>query len=267
MGVNAAREAETENRGQLTKVETAAEKRVSFLSLQQSIPHLTHIDQSRRGLSLNWSSFAGFTGPIGTPSPRTESGPSIDANREVPSPRLSEDRKLQAHDEDEEDRVERERLAATMKLMGMQSSPPANHLPPIMSPLPMERSNSSQGQVSTRASSGVRPSRPTSRWGSLSFFGRSQNTTSAAPVTPVESDAGAGGVQRLSPTKLDQVAREIPTEEHKRAIDSRLDEGVHSQLIVTPDGEEVGADSSQAKEGGHQAKGSISTLFDVSVHN
>jgi hypothetical protein len=117
-----------------------------------------------------------------------------------PAPSFS-GRKLQTHEEDDEDRMERERMAATMKLMGLDTaaSPQTSLALPKSPAVEMQRSNSAQSQVSASPSelspAASRPARPVSRWSS--FFTRSApaepttvtspNLTETTPTTTEDS--------------------------------------------------------------------------------
>jgi hypothetical protein len=253
--------------------------------------------QARRGLSLNWGSFAGFGGSGGTPSPRTENGPAIPearSGRESPVARLG-GRKLQTQEEDDEDRVERERLAATMKLMGVEA-PARTQSPQLLSPNVtgpgmMQRSNSAQSINSAASSTdNARPARPVSRWSA--FFGRSpsaepasiesstpnaQSLVEPAPLGDLAETIKQAHVQRKKEefetlknnkhlteapkSMMDIIAARSSRSQHgaKKSVDSMGSlEDMRNPMSMQNDLE---------RDAEHKPKGSISTLFDVSVHD
>ena len=148
---------------------------------------------SRRSLSFDWSAFSLFGGGGGS----EKSNPNPPANLrpltlKAGSPVVTTTaRKLETL-EDEEDRRERERLNATMKLMGIEK--PASPAP--TSPLPpMLKSFSTPGAINTGPPTPQPVPTPTSRF---SFFRRSSsiNTTSSDSSNPYSSQAN----NRSSPT-------------------------------------------------------------------
>ena len=255
--------------------------------------------QARRGLSLNWGSFAGFGGggPSGTPSPRTETGPSIPeprAGSESPAARVG-GRKLQTHEEDDEDRVERERLAATMKLMGV-NAPAENGSPHLLSPNTtgqgIQRSSSAQSNVSATSSSAnnVRPARPVSRWSS--FFGRSASaepasieSTPGPAETIVESPPLGDLADTIKQAHAQRKKEERETLRHNKnlteaprsVMDIIASRPVKAHHEVKKSVDSMGSledmrkpmtmQSDSERDGEHKPKGSISTLFDVSMND
>ncbi|KAI0694893.1 hypothetical protein BC835DRAFT_1274243 [Cytidiella melzeri] len=85
---------------------------------------------SRRSMSFDWRSFSMFTGQEKKPEPAPQLRPlTLKAGA---SPLVTGARKLDTQ-EDEEDRKERERLNATMKLMGIEKpDAPTSPLPPML---------------------------------------------------------------------------------------------------------------------------------------
>ena len=209
-------------------------------------------------------------------------------------------RKLQTHEEDDEDRMERERMAATMKLMGLNTASPQSSLAVPESPsVEMQRSNSAHSQVSASASdispATGRPARPVSRWSS--FFTRSTptepatmtspNLTETTPSTtadsPVLGDLAETIKQAHEQRKQEEretfrnSKREPPrsvmdimtarqrgetpkTHVTRPSVDSMgsLEEMRHPMAAALDDHEPLGD---------RKPRGSVSTLFDASVHD
>jgi regulator of replication initiation timing len=155
----------------------------------------------RRSFSLDWSSFSIFGGDKKPPPPAAN--PSLKPLT-LGTFAASAGRKLDTT-EDEDDRRERERLQATMKLMGIER-PPAQ-------PIPLIKSVSTPGEPdSTRASGEGRPPfvsnkttdavpQANSRW---SLF-RSRSTRAAGSSSPA---LPGSGVASPNPAELTQDALE-----------------------------------------------------------
>ncbi|KAJ9122293.1 hypothetical protein QFC22_001714 [Naganishia vaughanmartiniae] len=166
------------------KAESASEKRVRGIDeWSESFVLLTFLflSQLRRGFSLDWRSFSGArsASPERAPSPddRAVSPHTSSADATVPYPSSrpaitnsrSYDKKLEIIEDDEEDRVERERLSTTLKLMGVTS--------------PSGASSSSltvaEDVANSRQSNNISPKPSPNAFSRLSaFFGRSANDAS-----------------------------------------------------------------------------------------
>lgn len=126
----------------------------------------------RRSMSFDWKSFSIFN---------AEKKPDANLRPLTLKPGASPvtgARKLETQ-EDEEDRKERERLNATMKLMGIQPSPQA--------PAPIQKAFSSPGPA---------PSSPAASNRRFSFWGKSTDNseTSSVKSTPSLSGSGAASI-------------------------------------------------------------------------
>ncbi|KAJ9100527.1 hypothetical protein QFC21_003570 [Naganishia friedmannii] len=138
----------------------------------------------RRGFSLDWRSFSGArsASPERSPSPDNRSISPLASTQgtTVPYPSSrpaitnsrSYDKKLEIIEDDEEDRIERERLSTTLRLMGVTS--------------PNGESASSltvaEDVANTRHSNNISPKPSPNAFSRLSaFFGRSSNDASPSP--------------------------------------------------------------------------------------
>lgn len=198
---------------------------------------------------------------------------------------------MQTHEEDDEDRVERERLAATMKLMGVnaaESSESPGLLSPTVPGRGTQRSNSTQSIVAAASSNDhARPAKP-SRWSS--FFGRS---TSAEPASLEPAAPTVASPVELPP--LGDLAETIKLAHAQRRKEERESLKNNKHLTEAPKSAMSVIASNRARhetkksvdsmgsledmrhpmtmqddlerEPEHKPKGSISTLFDVSVHD
>ncbi|KII93540.1 hypothetical protein PLICRDRAFT_171280 [Plicaturopsis crispa FD-325 SS-3] len=143
---------------------------------------------SRRSLSFDWKSFSMFGG--GEKKPENNNLRPLTLKPGTTS--VTGARKLETH-EDEEDRRERERLNATMKLMGIE--PPNN--PPISAP-PMQKSFSSPATPASPVPSG-QPSR-------FSFF-RSRTSTENADASSTHSAPSLHGNEHTSSLTQEALAQ------------------------------------------------------------
>jgi regulator of replication initiation timing len=166
----------------------------------------------RRSFSLDWSTFSIFGGDKKPPPPAGNSNLrplTLGTTGAAGAPR-----KLDTA-EDEDDRRERERLQATMKLMGIERPPPQ--------PIPLIKSVSTPGEPSAeRASEDGRPSmvcsnstdavpKTPARWSSL-FRSKSTRTADSGASSPALS-----GVASPNPAELTQDALEHAEAQQKLA--------------------------------------------------
>jgi hypothetical protein len=132
---------------------------------------------SRRSMSFDWRNFSMFTGAEKKPEPTPQLRPlTLKAGS---APLVTNARKLDTQ-EDDEDRKERERLNATMRLMGIDKPEgPSSPLPPMLksfsSPGPSGTSTSDSPPFSGTPTTAIAPT-PTSRF---SFFRRSSSIRSS----------------------------------------------------------------------------------------
>jgi hypothetical protein len=186
---------------------------------------------NRRSFSLDWSSFSLFnkngTGPAST---NASPNPNLKPLTLGSSPAAPVARKLDTT-EDEDDRRERERLQATMKLMGIER-PPAD-------PVPLIKSYSSPADDSLRPRANTmvsaRPpllsthsteatSKASSRW-SL-FRSRSTRTPASEGASPAASGSGTPNPPELTHAALEHAE----VEEKLAALDA--DERMLSEQIA-----------------------------------
>ena len=158
----------------------------------------------RRSLSFDWTSFSLFNNEK-KPEPSPSLRPLTLKPGAVP---VTGARKLDNY-EDEEDRKERERLHATMKLMGIQ--PPAQSpLPsPVPPPMAMERTES----VTTSVKSNRR----------FSFFGsKSTNDNGVNDASSVHSATSSlGQFNRTHPGLTEEALEHAEAESSLAALDAR----------------------------------------------
>ena len=176
---------------------------------------------SRRSLSFDWATFSMFGGDKkNAPSPTPNLRPlTLKAGA---APVVTGARKLETF-EDEEDRRERERLAATMKLMGIEKPPsPASPLPPML------KSFSTPGSVNTIPPTPVTAPTPTSRF---SFFRRSSSNASNTVETPTSSQGNSRSsstVPHLTQEVLEQAEAEsslAALDAHERQLSAEIAKG------------------------------------------
>ncbi|KAG8818181.1 hypothetical protein FRC18_000221 [Serendipita sp. 400] len=178
--------------------------------------------RSRRSMSFDWRGFSLFGGAGPTEAEKKANDPSLRPLTLRPGASLTSSssvaRKLETT-EDEEDRRERERLRATMRLMGID---PTKDSRPLVAgdltytpPKPMNLATSSQPM----ASPSPNPSAATNsnRW---SWFGR-KNTNEIAASTP----ASTSSVSIASPYPVAPLTAEAleqaEAESHLAALDAR----------------------------------------------
>jgi len=172
---------------------------------------------NHRSLSFDWRSISPF-------SNSNDKKPELRPLTLKPgSTTLLNARKLDK-EEDDEDRQERERLNATMKLMGIQPTPQSPMPTAVPSTVPMERSRSDTA-----------PSTTTNR--RFSFFsfgqGRSTDTNSDSPSNHLNSD---GSFEASTSTSLTQEALEhaeaqnslVALDAHERKLSVELAKGGNS---------------------------------------
>lgn len=148
-------------------------------SLFQSPPKLgpppdKPVKTQRRSMSFDWRNFSLFTGAAGEKKPDPPSLRPLSL-RPGGSSVVTGARKVETV-EDEDDRKERERLNATMKLMGIQPppAPTQSQTPPIPTPLPPPLNT---------ATPAANPNRR------FSFFGRASSTEATPPPQTLTLEA------------------------------------------------------------------------------
>lgn len=164
---------------------------------------------SRRSLSFDWSAFSMFGGDkkANANAPANLRPLTLKAG----TPLVTSARKLDTL-EDEEDRKERERLNATMKLMGIEKSPsPPSPLPPML------KSFSTPGTVPATPTVPVAAPTPTSRF---SFFRRSSSNNTASETASVNSSGSNTRSSSAAPGLTQEVLEQVEAENSLAALDA-----------------------------------------------
>lgn len=203
----------------------------------------------RRSLSFDWKSFSLFNGA--EKKPETTLRPLTLKPGASP---VTGARKLETQ-EDEEDRRERERLNATMKLMGIQPATPQS--PSLATAVPMESSSS------TGTPSGVSSNRR------FSFFTRTASSdTSSVQSTPSLDSTGNSRVGLgIGPSNLTQEALEHAEAEnslaaldaHERSLSAEIARGASSGFT------EISPRSIGGRRSRRSAGGSGSTVWSAGM--
>jgi hypothetical protein len=248
------------------------QERLTTFSSSPTSPNpdtLVNRKSQRRSLSFDWKSFSMFGG--------TEKRPDNPILRPLtlkpgaaPVTGLGNARKLDT-EEDEEDRRERDRLQATMKLMGIEG-------PTVSSPTPTNANPSpvliDQGSVSSSAQP---PGGGRSRW---SFFGgvapRTSSETSSIPSTPSIHGSprpSVGGDER--PSNLTQEALAHAEAEnslaaldaHEQALSAEMARGAGGGFTeITRRGTLQGRKSKRSRASG-AGSGSGSTVWSAGIED
>lgn len=228
---------------------------------------------------MDWRSFSGALRAGSEPSTKPdeqypgESGPETFLSVPNIDP---QDRKLDIYEEDDEDRVERERMLTTLKLMGVQ-----NGMSNISSGLPiMEESNSPKaGNTATRPS----PSRTFSRFSA--FFGRpsSPNNVASSSAATENSQIDKGleswssqaesldnrniGVARsTSNPGLNEIQRKEPEQPTPDVAGETLQTNTGRRTLSAAEASDVFNNVNLANTSHHRTKGgetSLSTLWSL----
>jgi len=182
---------------------------------------------SRRSMSFDWKNFSMFSGdkkaePTANLRPLTlKAGAPITGAR-----------KLETH-EDEEDRRERERLNATMRLMGIEKPPPTT---PLGSPVPPMLKSASAPEAGAGTDTPTTPSTvvaptPSSRF---SFFRRTNSTTTSSDASSIISSPKPppGGINTANLTEqaLEQAEAEgtlAALDAHERQLSAEIANGAN----------------------------------------
>lgn len=197
----------------------------------------------RRSMSFDWKSFSIFN---------AEKKPDANLRPLTLKPGASPvtgARKLETQ-EDEEDRKERERLNATMKLMGIQPSPQA--------PAPLQKAFSSPGPA---------PSSPAASNRRFSFWGKSTDNSEASSITSTPSLGGSGaasiglgidGTSNLTQEALEHAEAEnslAALDAHERTLSAEIARGSSGGFTeIAPRG--AGGRRSRRSAGGGSGSGS-----------
>ena len=165
---------------------------------------------SRRSLSFDWSTFTMFGGndkKAAANAPANLRPLTLKAG----APVVTGARKLDTF-EDEDDRKERERLNATMKLMGIEKAPsPSSPLPPML------KSFSTPGNVGATPPTPVTAPTPTSRF---SFFRRSSSYNASSEAASANSSGSNTRASSTVPHLTQEVLEQVEAENTLAALDA-----------------------------------------------
>jgi hypothetical protein len=191
-------------------------------------PASTATKSSRRSMSFDWKSFSLFGGNNSNAEKKTETPNLRSLTLKPGNPTITGARKVETQ-EDEDDRRERERLSATMKLMGIEPalSPPVTATVPTVPPSPA---------VPPSASNPTSPATSSSRW---PFFRRgtsgSEQGSNGSTPSLVGSRVGLGlngedaaGVGSLTQEALEQAEAEntlAALDAHERELSAEMAKG------------------------------------------
>ena len=185
---------------------------------------------SRRSLSFDWKSFSMFGGNEKKPDPNPNLKPLT--LRAGSSPVVTSARKLDTY-EDEEDRRERERLHATMKLMGIEKPPTVqksySEPPNPARPGSIDTSVTNSPVTATTVTAG-NPGTPSSRF---SFFRRTNSMTASEASSQRSSTQGSPYISGANTPNLTQEALEQAEAEssiaaldaHERQLSAEIAKG------------------------------------------
>lgn len=195
-----------------------------------SQPHTqppTSARASRRSLSFDWRSFSVFGGAEKKPEPvATNLRP---LTLKAGTPVVTGARKLETL-EDEDDRRERERLNATMKLMGIEKpeSDPASPLPPMLksfstpAPAPGPITDSPPLSANTTTPTATIPSNR------FSFFRRTSSVKSEPPSSKQRESPSPAATPNLTQEALEQADAEASIaalDAHERNLSAEIAKG------------------------------------------
>ncbi|KAH9937146.1 uncharacterized protein B0H18DRAFT_1113018 [Fomitopsis serialis] len=193
---------------------------------------------SRRSLSFDWKSFSMFGGGEKKPEPNPNLKPLT--LRAGSSPVVTGARKLDTL-EDEEDRRERERLHATMKLMGIEKPPMVqkSHSAPSDPARPGAIDTAMNSPVTASTVTPVNPPTPSSRF---SFFRRTPSMTSSDASSARSSAQGSpyvsgGNTPNLTQEALEQAEAEgaiAALEAHERHLSAEIAQGSPGGFTEVP---------------------------------
>lgn len=207
------------------------ERLTTFESLNAANRAPPPVRASRRSLSFDWKSFSMFGGGG---DKRAEPFRPLTLN--VKSPAITTARKLDTY-EDEEDRKERERLNATMKLMGIEKPAPSppSPLPPMLKSFSTpaqgndNTSNIPPSPALTAPNSATSPT-PTARF---SFFRRSLSMVSRSETSSTGSSLQGSPRPPTATPELTQEALEqaevvnnlVALDAHERQLSVEIAKG------------------------------------------
>ena len=214
----------------------------------------------RRSLSFDWKSFSMFGSAEKKPEPNPNLRP---LNLRPGSTSVVGARKLDTH-EDEEDRKERERMNAVLKLMGIEKP----ETPTIASPI-IKDSVSTGGTPNPQASEPTSPKPQASRF---SFF-RSRSTTSDNSSM---NSGNSGNVSQTANANLTQEALErseaesslAALDEREKALSAEIAKGANGGFTELPSRRQRGEEwrSRRSKRSGESGSGSTVWSAGMSTH-
>ncbi|THH30068.1 hypothetical protein EUX98_g4127 [Antrodiella citrinella] len=204
----------------LTTFDSIAPAQTASPSSNTSSPPAPSTSRTRRSMSFDWKTFSMFSDKKAEPSPNLRP---LTLKAGAP---ITGARKLETY-EDEEDRRERERLHATMKLMGIEKPPSTT---PLGSPLPLTSKSvsapESGADTPTTPSTAVAP--PSSRF---SFFRRTNSMTTNSDSSSINSSPKpppAGINTNLTSEALEQAEAEgslAALDAHERQLSVEIANG------------------------------------------
>ncbi|KAG6845752.1 hypothetical protein H0H87_003806 [Tephrocybe sp. NHM501043] len=215
----------------------------------------------RRSLSFDWKNFSLFNN-------QSDKKPDPNLRPLTLKPGASSvtgGRKLDTQ-EDEEDRKERERMNATMKLMGIQPQTPSQTTPPFTFPA----SSAMQRATSTSSSSGTPPPTATNNrrfswFGSKPAENSDASSVKSTPSMDGSSHSGVGlGIPNLTRGALEQAEAEsslAALDAHERNLSAEIARGASGGF--TEISHRVGGRRSRRSPGG--SSGSRSTVWSAGM--
>ena len=180
---------------------------------------------SRRSMSFDWKSFSMFGGSEKKPEPSPNLRP-LTLKAGAP---ITGARKLDTY-EDDEDRRERERLNATMKLMGIEkpaASTPLSPVPPMLKSISAPEAVTPSTETPSTPSTMVAPT--PSRFSS--FFRRTNSTTTNSDTSSINSSLPPNSginTPNLTHEALEQAAAEgtlAALDAHERQLSAEIAKG------------------------------------------
>jgi hypothetical protein len=206
----------------------------------------------RRSFSLDWSPFSLFSSEKKTPEPSNLRPLSLKPGSQV----IANARKLDTT-EDEEDQRERERLNATMKLMGIEK--PSTPSPPPQ----LIKTYSEPAPPSTEGSTQQPPVRP-SRW---SLFRSKSTRTDSAPASGKSSpQPSAANPMTLTQEALEHAEAEeklAALDAHEKTLSDQYAKGSGSSSFTEPPAR--GSRRGRRSVNGSAQSGSASTVWSAGM--
>ena len=211
----------------------------------------------RRSMSFDWKGFSMFGG---SSEKKTEPNPNLRPLSLRPgATSVVSARKLDTT-EDDEDRRERERLHATMKLMGINK--PMTSAPPTPSAASMANTTS----TSPNPQSEVAP--PKSAIASRFSFFRSRSTASdVSPNTPTQASTQSGPLTAEALERAEAVTTLAALDEREKVLSAEIAKGSHGGFTELPSRRQRGEGRSRkSRKSGGSGSGSTVWSAGMSTH-